>query len=406
MSTPLISSTASLNSPFTLATANDAYDASIYSPENLERLVRLVQWRDRVSQYQFGLLPATPHIQCTPASTVDQLASGSISGQLAHVHLAPGPYPAHTISDSASVQITSISAPIQPAPGPAPDQPIPEGTTVQSVQGDALIQLTNAPGEYLSAVLRGPFLKALYEGFIGSSSVSYPTLPSNIDSTLNHGVWTHKLRPAVADRLWNTAVAVATVIKASGNGHSPFHPGSPALSTPIPDYVYESIGSEPLFEVDHVLAASSNPLSQPCSSVVMLLHETNIVVKFIKSHLAWLGTAMQNAMTQGHHSLWNFGAYFGISFGQFMELVTGIHEVHTVPFTVAPPADLNDITDAELGMSRLFARVSAADLSSKPTISKKPRKRTHRRRRHAHKKTNRSVKTVRNAKHWKTTGEV
>lgn len=356
----------------TIASTSDGYDASIHSPENLERMVRLTLWRDRVSQYQFGSLPATPHIYCLSNSTVDQLASGALSGQLAHIQLAPGPASTSASGPTLASTFTSVQS-TTPTPGPASNQ-LGMGETPADLIPGPLV-LFNTPGDHLSKVLRSSFLKALYEGFIGWSSVTYPTLPYNIDSTLNHGILTYKLRPATATRLWNSAVAVATIIKASGNSHNPFRSESPALNTPIPDYVYESIRSEPLTEIDRVLSARSNPLSKSCSLLGMLYHEVDIVVKFVKSHMAWIRVAMQNTMSQGGNSLWNFGAYFGISFGQFMELVSGIHDVHSIPFSIKPSADLNNITEAEIGMFGLINRPLIADGSSK--ISKRTRKRTH-----------------------------
>lgn len=190
----------------------------------------------------------------------------------------------------------------------------------------------------LSNSLRSPFLKSLYHGFIRPTSLTTSIRNSDINVVTRNHIEYYQLNDEVANEIWHTARAVASVIHAGGNGHNPFdtHHVIP-FDTPIPESSYVSLGVKPLPMVDEILKETHNPLKASFDDIYDFHEYIGLYRGMIADCINWLSAAIQLSMAQGVHSEWNFGNLFGISLGLFMEFATQSFGVgiHSVPLPVA-----------------------------------------------------------------------
>ncbi|KAH9477279.1 hypothetical protein JR316_0009483 [Psilocybe cubensis] len=211
--------------------------------------------------------------------------------------------------------------------------------------------LAPAPSEsvaYLERVLRVPFLKAAFGGAIGYSSVDYAYNPIDVIPRLDQGVLSFELQEARAQTQWNTLKHLCTIITCAANDHNPFEL-SQANNIPltVPAGKFESIQMDPLLLPQFLIQTKVNPLLRRFASREEVAHEVQIVNDTIKAYIEWIAMAMQTSLAQGVDSHWNWGAYFGLTWGAFMEYVSGIHDVRSVKASIPPPSVIFDIGSIE-----------------------------------------------------------
>ncbi|KDR68034.1 hypothetical protein GALMADRAFT_146764 [Galerina marginata CBS 339.88] len=198
----------------------------------------------------------------------------------------------------------------------------------------------------LKVVLQDPYLTTIFFGAINSRVTEYNISPLDVTVDLDLGVTSFLLDERLADSAWLAVVKLAQIVQCAGNQHNPYDLKGAPLPLTIPDAAFRSIDTEPILLPITLLTPTVNPLRQKYSSYQALLDQFALVQKTVLAHIAWMAIAIHRSLAQGPRSLWSWGSYFGIGWGEFLERVSGVHDVHSVrtPMpTIEEPYDLTSI---------------------------------------------------------------
>ncbi|PPQ81628.1 hypothetical protein CVT26_003005, partial [Gymnopilus dilepis] len=195
---------------------------------------------------------------------------------------------------------------------------------------NAVVTLPASAFTQLETVLKDPFLKVLFRGAINPGILDYRVSPLDITAQVVNGDTTFRLRESIAQTLWLTVVKLAQVIQCAGNNYNPYEANDHPLPLSIPDASFRSIGFDPLILPLVLFPATINPLLRPFPSIPAIEEEVCRVVQIVQVHIQWLAVAISRSLAQGVNSAWQWGAYFAVPWGDFMERVAGREGVYRV----------------------------------------------------------------------------
>ncbi|KAG6817325.1 hypothetical protein H0H93_007338, partial [Arthromyces matolae] len=186
-----------------------------------------------------------------------------------------------------------------------------------------LIRYSTSPVmQKIELSLADPLCKTLFSGIIDTVPLNYRFTPLDIDAHLNQGVVTYTLDKEVANSLWVPLRRLAQFVHCAAYNFNPY-----ATQMPLPS----SISLAKLVEINveapdlsRVIATPiHNPLLGHFPSARLLRDRIVLIQRAIESALEWIGKALEATLTRGDDCSWNWGAYWGIERGDFLERVEG-----------------------------------------------------------------------------------
>ncbi|KAF8059029.1 hypothetical protein FPV67DRAFT_1675643 [Lyophyllum atratum] len=187
-----------------------------------------------------------------------------------------------------------------------------------SVHSTALTFVASPTMRQIEAVIRDPFLKSLFRGAIASPLLDYQYNPLDIIPHLDHGATSYTLDPRVATSLWSLMTKMAQVVHCAAHDFDPYTSGKELPITLPRDRLKSLQLSTPT--LSYVLAfPHRNPLLDAFPSMEQLRFRLQLVQHIACSYLVWIGKGIERSVAQGMACSWNWGAYWGMQWEEFLE---------------------------------------------------------------------------------------
>jgi hypothetical protein len=195
------------------------------------------------------------------------------------------------------------------------------GTTGLPVPSRAIFYQPHNGFRRLEQFIADPVLKVLYSGTLNTRIQSYQISPLDIQTTIDDGGIHYSLDSKIANSIWLSIVKIAQNINTAGNDYNPWTASKP-LPLTIPADSLRAIDMEaPLISV--VLTHSDlNPLSKRFVSKDDLISQVNVYQHVANYYTSWMAEAIRRSLALGNLSPWNWGAYFGITWKEFLARAT------------------------------------------------------------------------------------
>ncbi|KAF8071498.1 hypothetical protein FPV67DRAFT_1665537 [Lyophyllum atratum] len=193
----------------------------------------------------------------------------------------------------------------------------------------------------LERVLGSPFIKTLYHGAVGTLLFDYSFSPLDIVPVIEYGVTTYALEPKLATTLWMTLKKLAQIIHCAAWDHNPFASAEPLpLSLPL-DKLSSINLPAPLISL--ILASPErNPLLDAFPSIYDVKHRIALVQHIATYYVRWLAAAVERSIKMGADSCWSWGAYWGLSWEEFLAHYENHTAVVRVPLPTYDPAAVDN----------------------------------------------------------------
>ena len=212
---------------------------------------------------------------------------------------------------------------------------------------------SNSPVGYLFNVLRDPITKLAWSVAINPTTLGYSLHPTDIHQSINNGVVSYSLDPAIADANFTTFKRLGSIITCAATNNNPFQIDSPPLPLSIPNEAFEKLSMDPIHLPTILISYDVNPLGRNFPSIKILEEEILLMQHATAALINWIATGLQVALRQGAACEWNFGAFFGLSWDVFRGRIAraaGLPIQDSIMPTVVPPEDEYDMTSVERGM--------------------------------------------------------
>ncbi|KAF8060239.1 hypothetical protein FPV67DRAFT_1453355 [Lyophyllum atratum] len=194
----------------------------------------------------------------------------------------------------------------------------------------AISFVANPTTRELERVVNSPFLKTLFHGAIGSFLIDYAFTPLDIVTTVDYGVTHYSLEPQIATALWSTLTKLAQVIQCAAWDHNPFESAEPLPVSISLDKLHSIDLAPPILPL--VLASPErNPLLDPFECVYDVKHRLILVQHITMYYVRWLAQGVERSLKQGLDCQWNWGAYWGLSWEEFVAHVEEPKSIVRVP---------------------------------------------------------------------------
>jgi hypothetical protein len=223
---------------------------------------------------------------------------------------------------------------------------------------------TQLPAGALKDVLNHPLLKSYIDGTISDITYTQPLIGRFIIPVVyeaQDGSFQAKffLHPKVAERLWSGLVFMSRIFMAGCNDNNVINPATPPKSYSS-DCVIE-LGDHHFTFRHHVLAdPTRNPFLCSSFSSIDRLAESYRNMQYIVSRYAiWLAHAIRISLLKGFRSEFNFGAYWGLTKTQFLDLLA--------------PGVFDEARDRAEGRARILKPASETNSDSSRALVLHPR---------------------------------
>ncbi|KAG6914070.1 hypothetical protein DXG01_002589 [Tephrocybe rancida] len=192
-----------------------------------------------------------------------------------------------------------------------------------SVQSRVLAYVAPSTLRELELAIKDTFLKILFRGSIGTSLLDYEFSLIDVVTHLDYGITSYTLDKLVADALWLVLRKIAQVVHCAAWQHNPYESRKP-LPSFIPTYQLSALGvTAPLISL--VLANPvANPLLEAFSSVKALRERVQLVKQAAFRFIGWIGNAITLSIEIGAGATWNWGAYWGLTWEEFLGRIEGV----------------------------------------------------------------------------------
>ncbi|KAF8059911.1 hypothetical protein FPV67DRAFT_1674467 [Lyophyllum atratum] len=193
----------------------------------------------------------------------------------------------------------------------------------------------------LERVIKNPFLKTLFRGAISSLLLDYAFNPLDIVPHLNIGLTTYSLEPRIATTLWTNILKIAQVIHCSALDFNPYTTSEP-LPVAIPYDRFRALTLHAPVISLALQAPHRNPLLDEFLTIEEVQERVARVQHFGHYYIRWIGSGIERAVALGENAKgWNWGAYWGLSWEEFLEHVEAHTPVRKVPLPTYDSAAIN-----------------------------------------------------------------
>lgn len=186
-----------------------------------------------------------------------------------------------------------------------------------------LSRTSNPAFRAVESVLADPFLRALFQGAIGSLILDYRPSRLDIVPHLRSGVTTYLLDPQVAHSLWLSIRKIAQIINCAGNDYNPFTTIQPLLISIPPARLRAADLVSPLISLS-LAFPFVNPLLVECDSVDDVYNRVTMVRHIANYYVRWMACGILKSVEQGLGAAWNWGSYWGMTWEDFLGRL-GVH---------------------------------------------------------------------------------
>lgn len=169
----------------------------------------------------------------------------------------------------------------------------------------------------LETVLTDPLLKSLFCASISGPLVSYRPQYSDAIPEFHHGRFGYRLHEHIANDVWTDLQRLAYIIHCAANNYNPFASQLP-VSIDIPYAALDEISLE-IPAVSLSLVYQNNPLSELLESRDRVVERAQAIKAIGFYFINWIAEAVRRSIKRGESTNWNFGAFWGMTKGEFIE---------------------------------------------------------------------------------------
>jgi hypothetical protein len=168
----------------------------------------------------------------------------------------------------------------------------------------------------LETVLADPLLKALFRGALSGSVVGYRPRIGDVLPEFRHGQFGYRLNETIANEFWLDLQRIAQIIHCAASNYNPFIATQP-LSADIPYAALDEI-SLSMPAISLTLVYDLNPLFDLLESRERVVERVQILKTIGFYFINWVAEAVRRSVKKGETSLWNWGAFWGMSREEFV----------------------------------------------------------------------------------------
>ncbi|RDB20174.1 hypothetical protein Hypma_012727 [Hypsizygus marmoreus] len=175
----------------------------------------------------------------------------------------------------------------------------------------------------LENVLHDSTLKTLFHGVINPSILTLRLSRFDINARLDYGTTIYSVDPTAAAALWNSVKKIAQVIHCAAYDINPYTSNRPLPPTLPLDHLASLGLRAPSCSIALSVKSGQAPLGMTATNCDVLYDLIAAFQQMATYYLEWLARAIETSLAQGLRSRWNWGAYWGINWEEFMDRAQG-----------------------------------------------------------------------------------